>query len=74
MRWPGSTASPTIWPATGYPVIDIFTDAGVQQLDAVFRELTEQAGGDVYAFAKTEEMFVKELKTRKVRPKDVEPA
>jgi DNA protecting protein DprA len=71
MRWPGSNGIAEDLARDGYPVIDIFTDAGVQQLDAMFRDLTELAGGEVYAFAKTEEMFLKELKTRKVCPKDV---
>ena len=71
IKWPGSSGIADDLARDGYPVIDIFTVGGVQQLDEIFRDVAEQAGGEFYAFAKTEEMFLKELKTRKVRAKDL---
>ena len=72
VRWPGGGGVVDDLERDGFPIIDIFEDAGVQKLDAIFRYLIEGAGGEVYAFSQTEKMFFKELKTRKVRAKDVE--
>ena len=41
IRWPGSKGVVDDLERDGYPVIDIFDDAGVQRLDAIFRELIE---------------------------------
>jgi DNA processing protein len=72
VRWPGSTGVVDELQRDGFPIINIFDDAGVKKLDGIFRALIESFGAEVYPFSQTEKMFFKELKTRMVRAKDLD--
>jgi hypothetical protein len=72
LRWAGANGILTAIGNYGHTAVDILTDQGTQQLDAIFRELVENHKHDVFAFEQTRKTFLRELSTRRTRPADLE--
>jgi predicted Rossmann fold nucleotide-binding protein DprA/Smf involved in DNA uptake len=72
LRWTGANGILTAIDSFGQVAVDIFSDQGIQQLDAIFRELAEAHQQDVFAFEQTRRAFLRELSTRRTRPADLE--
>jgi DNA protecting protein DprA len=72
LRWVGANGILTAIGNFGHVTVDILTDQGTQQLDAIFRELVETLNYDVFAFEQTRKTFLRELNTRRTKPADLE--
>lgn len=70
LRWSGANGILTAIGNFGHLTIDILTDDGTKQLDAILRELVETHNHDVFAFEQTRRTFLRELHTRRTNPAD----
>lgn len=71
VRWKGANGVLEELEKNGSPIIEIFTNAGSQQLDQLFRQLAKKARRSTYSLSLLERRAIKEIKSRSVTPTDI---
>jgi DNA protecting protein DprA len=72
ITWPGAPGMAAELEQGGDEVLEVFERRGRERLDAIFRQLAEENGHETFALSLAARRLDRELRARKVPPKDVD--